>query len=335
MSRIAASRARSRAQTFLPEPERLWIRYAPRTWAAGPPAGVRWLDLARGVLGAGGSSGSEGPSAGLELPPGPFDDVLHLPPVPPDRAPERDRVAAEVAARGTPVLVQLLPGDPVPTAEGILAVYDLLEILLTGRTGELRRLPAGSAVVWPLVPGLTDGPELRDEGLRRLVEAGVAVAQGVAPALPPAERRLLLEAAGAVGDDAFDALFHGPGADLRSFARAAHRHGLRPFLPRPLPRPPLAGVAEREASGLLALAGELHLRLGDETQGQACFRAARFLDRTRFDLRALAREGNLPILHWLDEEGQGIVEEWAADGRSATVEALIESYAGPARIAAR
>lgn len=320
MSRAAGARA----ETFLPEPDRLWIRYAPRAWKAGPRGELRWLDLARGALGP---VGPDHPPPALEVPPGPFDDVLYLPPVHPGLGDARDGAAAEVAAQGTPVLVQLLAGEPAPDADGVVPVYDLLEPLLAARTEELARLPAGAAAVWPLVPGLTDAPELREEGCRRLAQAGVAVVQGVAPSLAPAERRRLLEETGRGDDDeAFEALFHGPGADLRSFARAAHGHGLRAFLPRPLPRPPLAGAAEREAAGLLALAGELHLRLGEEGRSQSCFRAARFVDRTRFDLRALAREGNLPVLPWLDEEGRTIIEEWAEAGRSERVERSLRSY---------
>jgi hypothetical protein len=312
----------------LPEPDRLWIRYAPRSWPAAPLGEAGWLDLARGALGLPGDPAAAVP---LELPAGPFDDVLYLPPVRPALAAARDRAAAAVAAAGTPVLVHLLASEPAPPVAGATPVFDLLEPLLAGTPEVLERLPAGAAAVWPLLGGLTDAPELVEEGCRRLAAAGVAVAQGVAPDLPPGERRRLLERLEEGGrkeraEAAFDALFHGPGADPRAFARAAHRHGLAPFLPRPLPRPPLTGGAGREAAGLLALAGELHLRLGDEPRSQACFRAARFLDRTGYDVRALAREGNLPILPWLDGEARTVVEEWAAEGSSAGLERLLGAY---------
>jgi hypothetical protein len=175
-----------------------------------------------------------------------------------------------------------------------------------------------------------------EEGCRRLAAAGFGTVHGIAPSLPPAQRRQLYERIappdtemneGEGGDDdLFQALFHGPGADPRAFARAAHRHGLSPFLPRPLPRPPLAGGPEREAAGLLALAGELSFRLGQPGRGQAYLRAARWVDRTAYDLRPLAREGNLPVLHWLGAESRAIVEEWAETGESATVGALLAAY---------
>jgi hypothetical protein len=90
----------------------------------------------------------------------------------------------------------------------------------------------------------------------------------------------------------------------------------------------MTGAANREAAGLLALGGELHLRLGRLAPSQCYFRAARWIDQSSFDLRALAREGNLHVLPWLDPASRAIVEEWGETGRSASVEALLEEYAG-------
>jgi hypothetical protein len=277
---------------------------------------------------------------------GPFDDLLYLPPVAPPFAAARDEIARAHAAEGTPVLVQVLAGEEGPEperAEGVVVVHDLLEPLLAGggvveqKGFEPGVAPGpGDVALWPLIPGLTDGADLVEEGCRRLAAAGFGTVHGVAPSLPPAQRRQLYERIappdtemneGEGGDDdLFQALFHGPGADPRAFARAAHRHGLSPFLPRPLPRPPLAGGPEREAAGLLALAGELSFRLGQPGRGQAYLRAARWVDRTAYDLRSLAREGNLPVLHWLGAESRAIVEEWAETGESATVGALLAAY---------
>ncbi len=323
---------RDRPAVQLPDPEHFWIRFSPRVWEAGPPAEVPWLDLARGRLGflPAGDARVSG------LPGGPLDDVLYVPPVAAEWRAERDRRAAAVAAEGTPVLVQLLPGELAP--EEVVGVYDLLSSLLAGNLVALAALPPGSHVVWPLVAGLTDDSELQEEGCRRLAEAGVATVQAVAPDLPPADRRRLYElAAGATAggagegaDAVFDALFHGRPPIPRDFARRAHTHGLAPFLPRPVPRPPLSGAAGREIAGLLALAGELSARLGRVGRGQSLFRTARWIDRGELDLRALAREGNLHVLHWLDPEGRRIVEEWAETGTSETVQALLDEFVGPA-----
>ena len=359
MSRPAGGKAGTRPRLLLPDPDRQWIRFGPRTWPCAP-AGVErdsgapplWLDLAGDRLGAAGQPGCDE----IELPAGPFDDVLYLPPVAARLQAARDRAAAEVAAQGTPVLVQLLPGERPPEAEGVVALYDLLGLLVAGNLDALGELPAGSAAVWPLVAGLTDSPDLRDEGVRRLAEAGVAVLQAISPDLPPTDRRRLFESRGATGGDEtespdagadeglepgrddevraagageeelFRRLFHTGLPDPRPLARAARAHRLAPFLPRPLPRPPLAGAANREAAGLLALAGEIHLRLGRLALGQACFRAARWIDQSSFDLGALAREGNLHVLPWLDPMCRGIVEEWSEAGTSATVDALSAEY---------
>lgn len=358
MSRTAAAHPR----LLLPELDRLWIRYAPRPrdWReVAPPGELRWLDLASGELaGAGGPAGpgegSPGQGGGgavrAALPEGPFDDVLYLPPVARTHAAARDAAARSHAAEGTPVLVQVLAEDAVSealVADGVVVVRDLFEPLLAGDLEALSVPVPGSpgrsaeiVALWPLVPGLTDAPDLVDEGCRRLVAAGFETVQGVAPDLPAAQRRQLYErvapgegvdeAAGAGEDDPlFHLLFHGPGADLRAFARAAHRNGLRPFLRRLLPRPPLGGAPEREAAGLLATAGEVAFRLGQVGRGQAHLRAARWIDRTAYDLRALARDGNLPVLHWLDPDSRRIVHEWAQTGGSESVRGIVSEYAGP------
>lgn len=372
MSRAAEARAGQRPLHLLPDPDRQWIRYAPRSWPYAPSGGGAgsgapplWLDLVRDRLGSPGQSGV----ADLELPTGPFDDVLYLPPVAAELRAARDRAAAEVAARGTPVLVQLLPGERAPETAGIVPLYDLLEPLVTRDLAVLGQLPTRSAAVWPLVAGLTDSPTLREDGVRRLADSGVAVLQAVSPDLPPADRRRLFESGTATGEgrdatweqeaeeepipipeerldpnrpersavaaegeaELFHRLFHTALPDPRSLVRAAHAHGLAPFLPRPLPRPPLTGAANREAAGLLALAGEIHLRLGRLVPSQACFRAARWIDQSNHSLRALAREGNLHVLPWLDPRCRSIVDEWSEAGDSATVEALLAEYSVSAR----
>jgi hypothetical protein len=305
-----------------PEPGFLWIRYAPRGWPAPP---VWWLDLARGGVGG---PGAEGPDVGAaaalpELAGAPFDDVVWLPPVPAALRGERDRVAERLLAAGTPVLVQALPGERVaPPAATV--VFDLTAVLLAGSgIGDRESEPpkpldergggAGSAVLWPLIAGLTDEPELVADGLDALATTGVAIVQPVAPRLAPAERRRL---AAAAGDGAFDRLFHGGEPDERAFARAAAARGLGFLVPRPLPRPPLSGAENRRLAGWLAVAADLWLRLGrPPSQGQAFFRAARWADETGYDLLALAREGNLGVVAEVDAASRALIEEAAASGR--------------------
>ncbi|HEY7215327.1 MAG TPA: hypothetical protein VIC28_11890, partial [Thermoanaerobaculia bacterium] len=221
------------------------------------------------------------------------------------------------------------PGEEtaVPPSAGAALVFDLLEALLKRDLEALRRLPSGAAAVWPLVPGLTGDPALWDQGCRELAASGMRCVQALTLSLAPADRRRLAEQWG--GEAAFDALFHGEPPAERDFARAAHRHGLAPFLSRPLPGPPAGHAGNRRIGGALALAGELWLRLGHPVeQGQALYRAARWIDRSPYDLEALAREGNLSVLP-LDALSREIAAECAAAGESATLAALLAEYVAP------
>ena len=314
-----------------PEPASLWIRYAPRGW---PPPPAPWLDLARGELGAVGEATGGGAAELPELLGGPFDDVVWFPPVPPALRPQRDRLAERFAGFGTPVLVQALPGEEVAAAvvEAATVVFDLTAAVLAwsgigGRRAvrALDPLPPGAAAVWPLIAGLTDAPELVAAGLDALAAAGAEVVQPVVPRLAAADRRRLAEEA---GEEAFDRLFHGGDPDERAFARAAAARGLGFLLPRPLPRPPLAGAGNRRLAAWLAVAADLRLRLGrPPSQGQAFFRAARWADETGYDLLALAREGNLGVVEAVDAASRALIEEAAASGRQpALVDELIEHY---------
>jgi hypothetical protein len=338
-----AERARPAAR--LPEPGRLWIRYAPRDW---PGSQGFWVDLATAGL------GRPPAAAGLDLPAlggsEPLDDLLYLPPVPPQLAAARDDLARRHLAAGTPVMVQVearlqtAAGGEVPAAAGLagaVAVLDPLAALLARDLAALDRIPPGAAAVWPLASGLTDAPELWEEGCARLAAAGATAVQALALDLGPADRRRLVERC---GEAAFEPLFHRPSAAPaeRAFARAAHRHGLAPFLPRPLPSAPApdaagaaggfrrAGAANRRLAGQLALAAELWLRLGRPAgQGQALYAAARQADRTAYDLAALAREGNLAPLAWLDAAARRMVDEGAAEGTPALLAELLAEYVAP------
>jgi hypothetical protein len=180
------------------------------------------------------------------------------------------------------------------------------------------------------VPGLTDDPALWEEGCRRLAAAGARTAQALALALSPADRRRLAEGWGAGREDLFEALFHREPPPERAFARLAHRHGLAPFLARPLPRPPLLGAGNRRIGGALALAAELWSRLGRPVEpAQALYRAARWVDRTGYDLEALAREGNLAVLAPLDALAKSVVAGCVEGGEPPLVAELLAEYLAP------
>src|SRR4029077_18443968 len=108
----------------LPEVGRFWIRYVPKSWEA---AERPWIHLAGAALGDWGKGKPRGAEAAV--PAVPLDDVLYVPPVPPRRAAARDELARERLMAGTPVLVQLLPGEEstVPPVAGAAFVIDLLQ----------------------------------------------------------------------------------------------------------------------------------------------------------------------------------------------------------------
>lgn len=309
-----------------PEPANLWMRYAPRRW----PAPDRfWLDPLRGALGRRpgewGTAAADAPLPRLEG--APFDDVLWLPPVAPDRAVERDRLAAVHLEHGTPVLLQVIAGDPPPAGPAAEAsvLHDLTAVLLAGDLDALTGLSAGGGAVWPLLRGRTDDPGLWREGCSALAAAGVTAVQSCVPRLGTRDRRRLAEGAAA---DVYHRLFHGPEPDERAFARVAAAAGLEIFLPRPLPREPAAGAGDRRLAAALYLVAELWSRLGRlPSQGQAFFRAARWCDESGYDLEALAREGNLGVVDAVDAESRRVLEDAAAHGGTpALLEELLHDY---------
>jgi hypothetical protein len=318
----------ARPGSQLPEPGRFWVRYVPKAWETPDRP---WVHLAGARLGEWVRRGAPRPSLD-PLPQTPLDDVLYIPPVPAKRGAARDELATARLVDGTPVLVQLFPGEEpkIPPVQGVTFVFDLLAVLMDGDLGRLDRLlPTGASVVWPLIPGLTDDPSLWDEGCRRLALAGARCAQALAPALTPQDRHRILDELGG-GDDLFDALFHREPPPERGFARVAHRHGLDPFLARPLPRAPIVGRENRRIGEVLALIAELWLRLGRPVeQGQAFYRSARWVDETTYDLEALAHERNLAVIKTFDERSLAAVAEVVERGESELLAELLAEYVAP------
>jgi hypothetical protein len=330
-----------RPASLLPEAGRFWIRYVPRAWE---PPEQPWVHLAEGRLGEWGRAAAQAAqkaAAGANLfgllAEEPLDDVLYLPPVPARRAAARDKLASSRLVDGTPVVLQLFPGDEssVPAVSGVAFVYDLLPALLARDIERLGKVPAGAGVaaVWALIPGLTDDPALWEEGCARLAAAGVRCVQGMAPELSPSDRRRLAERWGKEKEkedeeELFTALFHREPPSERDFARAAARHGMTPFLQRPLPRPPVLRIENRRIGGALALIAELWLRLGrSEEQGQAFFRAARWIDATLHDIEAVVDEGNLAVLPF-DPASRDAVAEIVESGEAALSSELLAEYLG-------
>ena len=104
----APKRRRIRSLRQIPEPGRFWIAAGPRAW---PCTEGPWTDLANGRLGA-----YQGPPESIfpAVEAGKPDDLFYLPTVDPSLAVGRDRLAAELVEAGTPVLVELSPGETAP-----------------------------------------------------------------------------------------------------------------------------------------------------------------------------------------------------------------------------
>lgn len=302
-----------------PDPSHCWIRYALRPWPSGDHL---WVDLFRRGLG-----GGEVPESKLwESIDEPLSDLLYLPPVAAELTEARRLLAESALDSGSPVLIQYLPGEE-PIGGGEVAVFDLLECLLARDLERLSTLPSATVAVWPLVSGYTDDPTLWEQGIELLTIAKVRNVLGLAAEWTPSERRRLVEEAGEGG---FEALFHGDLPSERHFAQTVARHGLEPFLERPLPGSPKSLASNRWLAGNLSMVGELWLRLErGEAKGQAFYRAARWIDRESHDLAVLAREGNLGVVAWLDSDSSAVVEELVTHGRSSLLEDLRQSYLEP------
>ncbi len=300
-----------------PDLGRCWVRYAFRPW---PGSSDLWLDLFSRGLG-------QGPGKGTDLDEpvivGSLDDVAYLPPVDGSQEGFRKQLAERLGSAGSPVLAQSLPGTEL-VSSGATEIYDVLQAVATGDLAKLDTVPSGAAVVWPLISGYTVDVGIRENGLSRLAAAGVTFVQGIAADLPPSDRRRVVRVAGEQG---FERLFHGQAPSEREFAAAVHRSGMEPFLRRPLPLAPTRLVHNRRLAELLASIGELWLRLGRaESRGQVFYRDARWVDRDTHDLMVLAREGNLGVVTWLDDDSRRAIQEIAARDESTLFQELRREY---------
>lgn len=307
-------------ESYRPTPDRLWIRHRPRHW---PGAGGVWTDWAHRSLGRPGRSGGVLP----DEPGRTFDDVVYLPPVPPELATARNDLAARWQEAGVPLVVQRQPGQTPEDSSPEASVWDLLPALLSGGLEPLSDLPDSAGAVWPLVTGLTDGEKMVEEGLARLAESEVETVQPMVLELSSSARRQLARDA---DESTFDRIFHGSRPSARGFSSRAVAHGLSPFLPRPLPCGPRRLTVRRRCAGALRLAAELYHLLGrPEVDGQTLLRSARWIDREDHDLAALVAENNLSIVEWFDSTSRRLIEEVLQDGRSTLVAALEDEYTRP------
>jgi len=315
-----------------PEPARLWIRWAPRRWPAPPHLALdlaarrlAWPALAPGARRA---LASAAPPARA--------DLVYLPPVPPERAAEREALVGALGAAGVPVVAQSFPDAGAWETGAPIVALDLTPALLApGRAGiealhDLAARPRGPLTLWVVVPLLAGAPATGAEpewldALSRLRPDAVAA---VAPGLAPTDRRALAEL---VGEERYEAIFHGDAPAGRDLARRWAAAGLPVFAGRPAAAAVSPRTARnRELAAALAEAGELWLGLGrPEPEGEALLAAARHLETTPLDLGALAREGNLGVVDWLAPAARRLVEEAARGGTPAELAALRSEWLAP------
>ena len=236
---------------------------------------------------------------------------------------QRDELADTLLDAGSSVLLQLLSGEPRPALQAIY-VIDPLELLVTGGIEALSEVPKESVVAWPLIAGVTEDEESWKGALGRLSQSGVRCVQATEYDLEPSEKRRLAE----LGDDsAFDALFHGERPSERSFARVAATLELVPFLTRPVNIK--SGLTERNRSiaAHISLVAELWSRNQlSESSAQQYFAAAKWVDRTRYDVSGLCREGNLGVASQLDTATRELIAQFVISGHSDLYEELMLDY---------
>lgn len=296
--------------SVLPEPANCWIRRRPGVWNVGPTS---WCDLGTGSLG---EIGRE-----FELPelPPVEGGTVYVPPVRSDLRPELDqRLGVWLEAGGTAVIQRLI-GDDLWESGDALVIWDLTPALLQGELERVGSLPNGGAALWPLIGGLTDDPELWEKGCRALEGAGVTALLGVALELDGRQRRGLIESLGG----GFETVFHRPTPNPRDFAAVAWEYGLRPFPPRHT-HGSRRRQRNQQAAELLALAGEACM--ASEAQTQELFRAARWIEDTPVDVRALALEGNLLIVEQIGPLALQVLMEWS-ENEDAAVTGWLRKFA--------
>jgi hypothetical protein len=300
-----------------PEPARFWIRHAPRSW---PGPAEWWIDIARAEPAA-----EDLRVALVELHEEPqFHDVVYVPPVEPGAGLIQQQILQRCADLGVPAVQQVFPNQPIGAGPGPVVV-DLTESLLRRRLADLL-IPQGTWAVWPLLPGLTDGNEIRERGLERLAKTGAAGVMPIAPALTPAMRRRLAEFGSAAS---YSEIFHKENLpQLSEFARAVAASGLEVYTPRP-------ALAEsrrapnRALAAHFAVLGELWLGCGrSEGRAQVFFSTSRRLDEEPLDVGELARRGGLSGIGWIDEEGLSEVRQIAIGGSSSLLRELQKAFYG-------
>ena len=208
------------------------------------------------------------------------------------------------SASGDPLyLNSLIPGPIYPLFVALVVLFTLMSLIHLRRSARsatvvLQRKQLNILAIATLIAGLTDRAAVVEEGCRRVADAGASALQTVVPALSPGQRRRLSEEG---GEAVYHALFHGAAPRSAPVVQRILEAGLEPWAARPSLG--LRGAAARNR--------EL-----------AYFRAARWVDRETRDVGAIAREGNLAVIDWLDAASREAIERFAAGEKGAVLREL-------------
>ncbi len=213
------------------------------------------------------------------------------------------RAAADAAgASGRPVY--LLDPEPVGIPAGASGEVVALCSWRPGRAeaafpglAPARSAGLACAAVFPLLPGWTAEPEFLDALMVAAKKGGARSVTALVPAADGEGRRGIVQARldvePSAGDGFFELVHHGDwfsrmGERIAQARAAAARHGLADLPPRPGGRRGRAGN-----SAAAARLEEVAVRLeSDEHRAALLYAAVRWIDDSRRDLSAVAREGN-------------------------------------------
>ena len=195
--------------------------------------------------------------------------------------PEPDGIPPEAAGSAV-AIISWRPGRPAASFPGLAGA---------------RAAGLSCGAVFPLLPGWTAEAEFLEALMAAAAAGGAASVAALVPAADGEGRRGIVEARLGVepagGDGFFDLVHHGDwfsrmGDRMDEARAAAARHGLASLPPRPEGRSGLAANAAA-AARLEELAERLE---SDEHLSALLYGAVRWIDDSRRDLSAVAREGN-------------------------------------------
>ncbi len=248
------------------------------------------------------------------------DEVVYAPPVPVADREQREQILTTWRAQGARIVDHVLAGDSIAGPSDGLVVWDPTAHLVGGQVHKLPDPPLSAWVVWPLIAGVSDGAALAQFVARE----SVAEVSGVLPVVAHLSASVKRKLVDQYGPAVFEALHHSASPEVAAAVKVVDQEGIR-FQP---PRPRHASESELHARACTVLSwlGDLLLRLDEEERGQRFLRAARWLERSPWDLSVLVRDGHLAVVPELNGEAGQVLEELAASGDPSLLTTIRRQY---------